>query len=194
MPDRDTSIRADCRTRARWSRTRAIGRVGLALMAVLVIAAPALAGWEFERMEHSYGDVQQAYLIDSTRSAQLLLTCRDNQPNAPEMMIHTTELWDDTASYASEVPLTLTFGGMTTGVLAAHFLKFGDRITVLVLDPWDANLRAVFSALAKNDGPIVVQYFDHMLSFDGTGAAAPIRQLLTACDATHFVAAPNGND
>lgn len=99
-----------------------------------------------------------------------------------ELYVRLVEPYDQTASYAAEVPLTITAGSETFSLVGV-FEAFADRLQVRVScegdDVMDWDWLATVIAIADRDQtPIVASFFDKSLSFSPKGGETAIASSL----------------
>jgi hypothetical protein len=138
------------------------------LTALVLTAAQALPAFAWTQ------DSDDAYAwgmeSDTTGAFALVIDC-DLEWGDYAIGIETSEPWQETTSYAPEVPVTFTIDGQAISTDAFRFVNRGGKVTVELYEYGDDTFDTIYEALYKATGEIAVSYFDKSLRFASTDIA-----------------------
>jgi len=147
----------------------------------VLMTGPALA-WRVGVQNSDIEEWVSAYEDDATGVYQLSVTCSDLLPDDMDIAIYTGETWDDTTSYAPEVPLTVAIDGATTGPLTARFENFSGEVAVVVTAQEDARVNEIIAALRSARQAVTASFFTTSATFGVDGVGRSLAQFLDRCD------------
>lgn len=152
---------------------------GLALAAFTLPAAAA--PWQNTAREAGGYQIHYALQVDDTGQYTFALSCIE-ETGEYSMFVNTPVNWDATASYAPEVPTTITVNGTAYSDLNFRFLNGGGR-EVIAFDAsgWAAEFATMQVALSYASGSIEFSYFDKHLVFAADGLDTALATLANDC-------------
>jgi hypothetical protein len=151
---------------------------------LLALAGPAMA-WNYSERETDMDLWISAYQ-DNDSGYQLALSCSDWMPDDADITIYSPEDYDETTSYASEVPLTVTVDGLENGPLTAKFANYDGKLSVTVYESDDDRVRPLFELIRKAKTGIEISYFDTKLSFAVSNVERSVGNFLASCNGEGF--------
>lgn len=155
----------------------------IASAAALLTASPALA-WNYS--EEYYSDTADLYISayqdDASGANQLAVECSDTFPDDSDIAIYTDEDYDETASYADQVPLTITIDGVPTGPLNASFEHPSGKVGVVIFETDDERVRPLFETLKRATEKVEISYFDKAMSFPADNVERSVGKFLETCN------------
>jgi len=158
-------------------------RISLLLPGLLfaALALPALAA-PWQTLEVQQGEVQlrYAYQVDDTQQYRLAVSCIIGS-GGHGLFVQTPEAWEDTTSYAPQVPLAMSFDGSPRPNLLFAFANGGGFLMVVHERESFAGERDQLLDALKATSRVDVSYFDTLLSFSGEGSRAAIEAIDSAC-------------
>ncbi len=153
----------------------------VASLLTVLTTGPALA-WQVGVQNSDIEEWVSAYEDDATGIYQLSVTCSDLLPDDMDIAIFTGETWDDTTSYAPEVPLTMAIDGAPTGPLTARFENFSGEVTVVVTAQGDARVNDIITALRSARQAVTASFFTTSATFGVDGIGQSLASFLDRCD------------
>ena len=151
-----------------------------AAAAFTLMAAPAFA-WSYSERESDIDLWISAFQDDAT-GHQLALSCSDWAPEDADITVYSPEDYEETSSYAPEVPLTVTVDGLETGPLKGKFANYDGKLSVTVYETDDTRVRPLFELIQKAKTGIEVSYFDKKLTFPVSNVERSVGSFLANCD------------
>jgi hypothetical protein len=159
-------------------------RAPIAAVAVLVATTlpSAAAPWQNSQLKIE-GDIDVVYASQEDASGQYVLAVNCIvQSGGGTLFIVTPYPWDETASYAPEVPTTFLADG-ETHTLTLKFMPANNQeaVSVAFSDDPESSFKALLHAMQRAAGAIEVSYFDTSLSFSSQGSSDAIEVVKDAC-------------
>lgn len=155
----------------------------LAAAAILVATPlPATAApWQNSQLKIE-GDIDVLYASQLDASGQYVLAVNCIvQSGGGTLFIVTPHPWEETTSYAPEVPTTFIADG-ETHTLTLKFITAGGRVAVATAFSDDPDrFNALILTIQRAGSTIDVSYFDTSLSFSSEGSSAAIESVKSAC-------------
>ena len=158
-------------------------------MRLLIAAATALTltttfasaeKWGFESATVGNKAFYAAFQIDESGDFVLSVECYEGSP--PVITVATPFLWDQTASYAPDVPATFVIDGAEISDVLFYFdFSLDGEDLVAFPDGQEAAFRGLIEAFGSARDTIALSYFDKSASFSADGATEALFTLLDGC-------------
>lgn len=153
------------------------------LLATVTAAALSLTGlpafaWEYG--EES-GLFYYGFQMSEDGQFGLVVDC-DEEFGTYSLSIESGEPWEETTSYASEVPITFVIDGQSFATDSFRFINRGGLVAVALNDYSDSDMfDALYKAIYEARSEIAVSYFDKSLRFGVDEVAGTLEAIDLAC-------------
>lgn len=161
-----------------------MSRAKLALAATLIAttAGPAVAGpWRIDSFTINPGTFHSAVQFTETEDYALVVECHE-ETGRFEIFLESPFDWEPGASYAPEVPTTMTIDGVASTDVMFHFDE-RQLYEGIVASP-DGQAEAfgrLLDALSQAGDTVTVSYFDKQATFSAEGLSVALLSLGGSC-------------
>jgi hypothetical protein len=153
----------------------------VASLLTVLTTGPALA-WQVGVQNSDIEEWVSAYEDDATGVYQLSVTCSDLLPDDMDIAVFTGETWEDTTSYAPEVPLIIEIDGVASDPLNARFENFSGEVAVVVTAAEEERVNEVIMALRSARQSVSASFFTTSATFGVDGIGESLASFLDRCD------------
>lgn len=158
-------------------------RLTIAMALLAGLAVPSYAAWGIDDHVDDLGWDISGYVLGASETHWLSIGCYEDPYDAGRVVtVGTGEDYDETASYAPRVPMTLRAGDRRVQILGA-FENFGALAVDAIEDHvpfWQDAVDLV--GYAESAGlPIEVSFFDTALTFPSEGGSATLFWIARLC-------------